>query len=75
MYDMLQYGHQSKDGLDLIERVPLRQGMNVLDLGCGTGYLASIIASEIGERGSVTAVDPGKERLNIAKKSMAFSRM
>ena len=37
--EMLQYGHQSKAGLDLIERVPLRQGMNVLDLGCGRGLL------------------------------------
>ena len=68
MYDLVQYSRQGKDGMDLIQKLPLRRGMQVLDLGCGTGYLASIIAKEVGETGSVIAVDPDVEKLQIARK-------
>ena len=42
--------------------------MQVLDLGCGTGCLASSLAKQVGETGQVTAVDPDKARINLAKK-------
>ena len=55
--DVLQYSRQGSNGMDLIEKLSL----NVLDLGCGTGFLASVIAKRIGESGKVTAVDPDKD--------------
>ena len=66
-YDVLQYSRQGSDGMDLIEKLSLKDGMNVLDLGCGTGFLASVIAKRVGESGKVTAVDPDKDRIKIAR--------
>ena len=66
-YDVLQYSRQGSDGMVLIEKLNLKDGMNVLDLGCGTGLLASVIAKRIGESGMVTAVDPDKDRIKIAR--------
>ena len=74
MYDEVQYKRQGNDGIDLVEKVPLSEGAGVLDLGCGTGFLASIIAKRIGEKGSVTAVDPDKDRLKVAIKKYSMQK-
>ena len=68
VYDNLQYSRQGRDGLELIEKLPLTKGMSVLDLGCGTGFLASVLANRVGEHGKVIAIDPNKERIRFAKK-------
>ena len=47
----------------MVEMGIMRQ-MNILDVGCGTGALASVLRDE-GFR--VTGTDPSKEMLNIAK--------
>ena len=39
----------------------------VLDLGCGTGYLATILSHLVGPKGKVIAIDPDSERIAIAK--------
>ena len=67
-YDKFQYSYQSKDGLGLMDKVPLCEGSSVLDLGCGTGYLASVLAERVGPGGKVTGVDPDKQRLEIARR-------
>jgi len=41
----------------LIERSGIRQGMTVLDLGCGSGAFTTFLARAVGERGKVYAVD------------------
>ncbi len=41
----------------------------VLDLGCGTGNLASVIAERVGPGGRVVAVDPDGERIRVAKET------
>ena len=39
----------------------------MLDLGCGTGYLASVLAERVGPGGRVTGVDPSRERILLAE--------
>ena len=43
-------------------------GDSVLDIGCGTGTLAIAAARRVGEKGSVTGVDPSAELLARAGK-------
>ena len=39
----------------------------MLDLGCGTGYLSSVLAQRLGPKGMVVAVDPDKESVKAAR--------
>jgi protein-L-isoaspartate(D-aspartate) O-methyltransferase len=41
----------------MLERLELRTGDRVLEIGTGTGYNAALLAHVVGERGSVTTVD------------------
>jgi len=41
----------------LIERSGIRNGMHVLDLGCGSGAFTTFIARAVGEKGRVYALD------------------
>ncbi|MDX8394128.1 MAG: methyltransferase domain-containing protein [Mariprofundales bacterium] len=51
---------------------PVLKGCNVLDLGCGTGRDAYIIAKLVGEYGNVIGVDMTAEQLAIANKYLAM---
>ena len=53
-------------GLMLLDRVPLKPGLTVLDVGAGTGFLSLELAERCGPMSRVVAVDPwagGIERL------------
>ena len=67
-YDKAHVPHQSADGIALINKILPLTGSNVLDLGCGTGFLANVLAERVGPDGKVTAVDPDTERLRIARR-------
>ena len=51
----------------LISMIQVPVGGLVMDLGCGTGYLATVLSDLVGPKGKVVAVDPDVERINIAK--------
>ena len=57
---------QKEDGLKLISFISFRDGMRVLDIGCGTGNLTSILAEEVGETGNVLGIDPDTARIGMA---------
>ena len=59
---------QTNDGLYLMEYVTIKDGDVILDLGCGTGYLSSILAGRVGAKGKVKAVDPDAERIGVASR-------
>ena len=58
---------QREVGHLLLEALRLKEGDHVLDLGCGTGYLASLAAQKVGPAGKVVAVDPDPQRIEIAQ--------
>lgn len=68
-YDKLHIAHQAKDGINLIDQLSPAKGNHVLDLGCGTGFLASELAKRVGPEGMVTGVDPDTERVHVAQKN------
>lgn len=59
---------QQKRGYGFVPRLMVEMGvlrqMSILDVGCGTGALASVLRDE---GFGVTGTDPAKEMLNIAK--------
>ncbi|MDD5150910.1 MAG: class I SAM-dependent methyltransferase [Flavobacterium sp.] len=47
----------------------LKSGMNVLDVGCGTGSISKDIANIVGENGKVTGIDNTENFILIGKKT------
>jgi ubiquinone/menaquinone biosynthesis C-methylase UbiE len=76
---VLQTGKEGAERLDAVEglfgtasrefltAVGLREGLRVLDVGCGTGTLTSWLARTVGDRGHVTAVDADGKQLDLAR--------
>ncbi len=57
LYDELPFW-SAPFGLMLLERVRLRRGMTILDVGAGTGFLTIELAQRCGSEAIVIAVDP-----------------
>ena len=61
-----------KDHADeLLDMLNVPEGGLVLDLGCGTGHLATVLSHLVGPHGKVVAVDPDADRIALAKKNNA----
>ena len=75
-------GHQAADWLErperereertdlLVEALGLKPGMNVADIGCGTGYLSERMALRIAPGGVVFGVDIQQEMLDLLARKM-----
>jgi ubiquinone/menaquinone biosynthesis C-methylase UbiE len=59
---------QFENGKILIEKLGVKNGHKVLDIGCGTGRLGLYAADKIGPTGWFVGIDPLENRINIAKK-------
>ena len=62
---------QNNSGYQFLQQLSPVRGSTVLDLGCGTGYLAAALSECVGPEGKVIAVDPDGERLKIARENYA----
>jgi ubiquinone/menaquinone biosynthesis C-methylase UbiE len=65
-YDRLS-DSQFEGGKRLVERIGIREGSRVLDVGCGTGRLTRFIADKVGGAGKVVGIDPLPERIAVAR--------
>jgi ubiquinone/menaquinone biosynthesis C-methylase UbiE len=66
-YERNSVDRQFKAGKRLIERIGIRPGQSVLDVGSGTGLLAAYVAELVGDDGRVHGVDPLPLRIEIAQ--------
>jgi ubiquinone/menaquinone biosynthesis C-methylase UbiE len=57
-------------GMLLLERVPMRPGMTVLDVGCGTGFPLLELAQRLGPSSTVFGIDPWRPALARAREKM-----
>ncbi|SDS03240.1 SAM-dependent methyltransferase [Agrococcus carbonis] len=53
----------------VLRALPLREGMRVLEVGCGSGALARAIAAEVGASGSVLGVDRSPTAIQAAERA------
>ncbi|MCG2736236.1 MAG: methyltransferase domain-containing protein [Candidatus Methanoperedenaceae archaeon] len=68
-YDRVSEG-QFKNGLILIEKLGVKKGHNVLDIGCGTGRLTLHVANLIGPGGRMVGIDPSVQRIEVAHRKI-----
>ena len=52
---------------ELLVRNGLKEGMKVLDMGCGQGYMSCEIAEMVGDEGYVIGIDNSSDQLEIAR--------
>jgi cyclopropane fatty-acyl-phospholipid synthase-like methyltransferase len=53
----------------VLHALPLREGMRVLEVGCGPGALARAIAAEVGASGYVLGVDRSPTAIQAAERA------
>ena len=58
-------------GLLLLDRVPMKSGLTVLDVGAGTGFLAIELAERCGSGTKVIAVDPWKAAMDRLRRKIS----
>jgi ubiquinone/menaquinone biosynthesis C-methylase UbiE len=56
---------------EIVERLNLKAGEHVLDIGCGPGFLAAEIAREVGPTGQVRGIDYSQPVLEMARRRCA----
>lgn len=54
-----------------VKIVGAKQGMNMVDICCGTGKMTLELAAAVGPSGKVTGIDFSEEMLNIARRSIS----
>ena len=59
--------------VDLVDRVGLARGDQVLDVACGTGVVARVAAGRVGDRGRVVGLDLNRGMLEVAQAKAGVS--
>jgi ubiquinone/menaquinone biosynthesis C-methylase UbiE len=73
--ERLQLQARCLEGLTrrLIRECGLTQGMRVLDIGCGAGDVAMLVAEVVGATGKVVAIDPEKRAVETARSRAIYA--
>ena len=58
-----------------LELAGIKPGMQVYDLGCGTGIMTDYIAKKVGRDGHVFAIDSSSEQLEVAKSKIVEAKL
>lgn len=62
-------------GLLLLDQVPLRPGMAILDVGAGTGFLSIELAQRCGETTQVFAIDPWSAAMERLQRKCGYLKI
>jgi ubiquinone/menaquinone biosynthesis C-methylase UbiE len=64
---IISLGRERKFRQAALEIVDIKPGMNILDVGCGTGSLTIAAKQEQGIDGQVVGIDPSSNMVNLAQ--------
>lgn len=59
-------------GMLLLERVPMRRGITILDVGAGSGFLTVELAQRCGPESTVIAVDPWQVAMRRLRRKLEY---
>lgn len=59
-------------GMMMLNRVPMRRGVTILDVGCGTGFLTLELAQRCGPDSTIVAVDPWAPVMDRLRSKIAY---
>lgn len=68
MMNLISLGRYSHFIKEVVEKMNIRPGQSILDLGSGTGKNDCFMAKKVGPEGKILGLDISKEMLNIAQK-------
>ncbi|MFP1725254.1 class I SAM-dependent methyltransferase [Lonsdalea quercina] len=51
----------------MLQTAEIKDGQDILDIGCGSGYVSQLAAKLVGDRGSVTGIEQSEAALNLAR--------
>jgi ubiquinone/menaquinone biosynthesis C-methylase UbiE len=64
--DLLFFGTRRRSYRRLLAAAGVQQGSRVLDIGCGPGYFARMLAEAVGPEGAVVGIDAAPEMIEYA---------
>jgi ubiquinone/menaquinone biosynthesis C-methylase UbiE len=64
--DLFFLGRRRATYQRLVDAASVQRDQQVLDVGCGTGYLARLLARAVGPGGQVVGIDPSAEMVEYA---------
>ncbi len=68
--DIFFFGHRRATFQLLIAAAGVQPGQRVLDVGCGTGYFARLLARAVGRDGLVVGIDPSLAMVSYASRKV-----
>jgi ubiquinone/menaquinone biosynthesis C-methylase UbiE len=66
--DFLFFGTRRRSYRRLLEAAGVQPGNRVLDIGCGPGYFARMLAEAVGPEGAVVGIDAAPEMIEYARR-------
>lgn len=70
-YDSFFSSTMGKYSIEVLRKMNIEEGMNILELACGTGFLTVEMARLLNGRGAITTVDQSLGMLNIARQKLS----
>lgn len=64
---LISLGREKKFRQAALDLVDIKPGMNMLDVGCGTGSLTIAARQKLGQDGVVVGIDPSSKMVNLAQ--------
>ncbi len=61
--------------MHLVDKLGVKPGMDILDVGCGTGILFDMLRRKTGEKGTVTGLDFSINMIRIAHRNFPFDNV